>query len=1573
MKLAKRLPGNAAWMGLSLLLALLPLTARAISTTTVQGTLYRADGGIAEGTVLLSWPAFTTAANEAVAAGSKTIAIGSDGWVSVALASNYGATPDGTYYTAVLHLSDGSTSTEYWLVPTTATADIGGVRTQVVPAYVAARSVNKQYVDTAMAAYSAGLIPETGGTMSGPLTLNGDPVAAQQATTKHYVDQAVMSLLPLTGGTLTGPINLAGDPTTATQAATKHYVDTVVLPESRVTNLAADLAAKASLAGPNFTSPTATADPTAALGLATKQYVDAHAGADATKVPLAGGTMSGALNLNATPDYTSPSLQAATKQLVLNHGEISVTDYGAVGDGVTDNRAAFNAAVLAAKAGGKSLFVPAGNYFLSDAIDYRSVSMRGVPGLGGLGTFGSTLIGAACHDILATPESADTGISQVANDYWKISDLTVIVDASLDATAQFNSVVNTSGTTVTWVSGSKFACLINGPGTPTVRINGTTYNVSGATDTTITLATSAGTQTNATLWSAGTFVNRKRWALQRSAFANNPAAWTGQTLGATKSIGATTITLATAPTLNSSWGVAANGAVQIGSNVCNYYGIVGAVLQNVTCGMQGTTDVAGNSGDAVTPVNPWLYTDTADDLPGAEVGNVAFAYPQRDADHSLNNIAGTFHENIRVIAGNVVGNQANNTGGWFTQILPYAAHFKNLMARGTTFGFIEAQNAVDIDQQIRGQGTQDAAIFEGFEMHTPVPFVGVSGDFVSINNFQLYSGTYDGVKVPSRGLILLEPTDPNCSGCLFKNLPMGGWTIRNMYNEPGYTGTYYGPYAQIQGGTMQFHGGMMGSQPGPVIWDAVASETHSTSLTSGAVPAMIITGTGNKFHNAGMNTTAGEVVDNSQGGTEWDGIQYYGIKDVFQVPARFGPANRIDEAFLRTMSFGSDAYQSGHSLFVSPENLVNWLNVGTQYIVHDSTAPVTGQYLVLPAHPGVDLLGRINGYDAWRVGTTFPMGTGTIVIKARPKATTSGTLQVTANGVAIGSATCNLTVSIWNTCTVRYDSTTATPGGQVKLIGAWNGTDNAFSPATEIDVAYVAAVPDFNTVYATTANLTNVAATNATVSATPTTPTSVANKAYTDSTVLALFPAIPSTAINDSWPMHEGSGTTFAEASGLNSVTAVGGGSWGAVAGFTGSTYTFNGTTGYATAANQTTTNFDGTTPFSYSARIRPSALTTAVVVSSVDTASNSTGWQSYIDGSGYLYLSIINNAASNQLAVRTSTGGIAANSTSLVTVTYDGSRTPAGVKFYVNGAALSNFTVANTLTGSAANTKTLTIGAKPDGTTPFNGAIGDVVIYNTTLTAKQVAALYSGFISESQVTNLTNDLALKAPLISPSFTTPSLGAATATSINKLTLAPPATSATLSIADGQTLTTSGAYAAGLTFPGAYVYTLPAATGTLADLASTQTLTNKTLDGVSAATMAFVDPTSSIQTQLNGKAPLSSPSFTTQATAPKFIGVIASETDVTYSATPTFVATSNLNYISLTGNVTSSTLAAGANGQTINVVICQDSTGSRTFVWPSSVRGGGTIGSAASTCSSQRFTYVAALAKWVSAGAIQTGL
>lgn len=58
------------------------------------------------------------------------------------------------------------------------------------------------------------------------------------------------------------------------------------------------------------------------------------------------------------------------------------------------------------------------------------------------------------------------------------------------------------------------------------------------------------------------------------------------------------------------------------------------------------------------------------------------------------------------------------------------------------------------------------------------------------------------------------------------------------------------------------------------------------------------------------------------------------------------------------------------------------------------------------------------------------------------------------------------------------------------------------------------------------------------------------------------------------------------------------------------------------------------------------------------------------------------------------------------------------------------------------------------------------------------------------------------------------LGAITPTSVNKVTITAPATGATLTLADGSSLTTTGAFAGGLAYSGAYTLTIPA-TGTAA--------------------------------------------------------------------------------------------------------------------------------------------------------------
>jgi hypothetical protein len=192
--------------------------AQAPGTTAVTGTVYLANGQPGAGTLVLNWPTFTTAAGQLVVADSISATIPSDGLVSVNLAPNQGATPAGEYYTAIFYMSDGSTTTQYWVIPAASSATLGAVQARVMPAAQAVQAVSKAYVDQAIAELSQGGFPAAGGTLTGPLYLSGDPTQALQAADKRYVDALVSTALPLAGGVLTGPL-------TATQLGAAYQVD----------------------------------------------------------------------------------------------------------------------------------------------------------------------------------------------------------------------------------------------------------------------------------------------------------------------------------------------------------------------------------------------------------------------------------------------------------------------------------------------------------------------------------------------------------------------------------------------------------------------------------------------------------------------------------------------------------------------------------------------------------------------------------------------------------------------------------------------------------------------------------------------------------------------------------------------------------------------------------------------------------------------------------------------------------------------------------------------------------------------------------------------------------------------------------------------------------------------------------------------------------------------------------------------------------------------------------------------------------------------------------------------------
>ena len=100
--------------------------------TRVQDSLYLADGGKAQGSLNIAWPAFVTYDGYTVAKSSFNVKLVSGNLV-VDLVPTVGATPAGVSYTVTYNLSNSPSYTEYWMVPQTGPVTVAQVRVSPVP------------------------------------------------------------------------------------------------------------------------------------------------------------------------------------------------------------------------------------------------------------------------------------------------------------------------------------------------------------------------------------------------------------------------------------------------------------------------------------------------------------------------------------------------------------------------------------------------------------------------------------------------------------------------------------------------------------------------------------------------------------------------------------------------------------------------------------------------------------------------------------------------------------------------------------------------------------------------------------------------------------------------------------------------------------------------------------------------------------------------------------------------------------------------------------------------------------------------------------------------------------------------------------------------------------------------------------------------------------------------------------------------------------------------------------------------------------------------------------------------
>lgn len=212
------------------------------------------------------------------------------------------------------------------------------------------------------------------------------------------------------------------------------------------------------------------------------------------------------------------------------------------------------------------------------------------------------------------------------------------------------------------------------------------------------------------------------------------------------------------------------------------------------------------------------------------------------------------------------------------------------------------------------------------------------------------------------------------------------------------------------------------------------------------------------------------------------------------------------------------------------------------------------------------------------------------------------------------------------------------------------------------------------------------------------------------------------------WDMEAPSGSIIDSHASYNSTTQVYNND---PSGVIGAANNFPNLTGKAVFGNVLADLFDGTRPISVSFWYKPN---TTSGIHYIIGKQQGTGAYTGFTFQRYLFnritIEVANNAVSNLLRMYGSTSVTDTTRYYHVIVTYDGSKSPSGVKIYIDAVKDTLNTSANTLTGSAANTVNLEMASRNGSSTYANFRLDEVVLFDevlTTLDAHNLFALGDG------------------------------------------------------------------------------------------------------------------------------------------------------------------------------------------------------------------------------------------------------
>jgi hypothetical protein len=376
-------------------------------------------------------------------------------------------------------------------------------------------------------------------------------------------------------------------------------------------------------------------------------------------------------------------------------------------------------------------------------------------------------------------------------------------------------------------------------------------------------------------------------------------------------------------------------------------------------------------------------------------------------------------------------------------------------------------------------------------------------------------------------------------------------------------------------------------------------------------------------------------------------------------------------------------------------------------------------------------------------------------------------------------------------------------------------------------------------------------------------------------------------------------------------------------------------------------------------------------------------------DGSGNFAAGTItatltgNASTATALATGRTINGTTFDGTANITITASADTLTGSTLPALSGANLTSLNASNLSSGTVNHARLGSGGGgsskflREDNTWQTISGGGDALTSGTLAQfAPTTSALLAGVITDE-----TGSGALVFAT-SPTLVTPVLGVATATSINKVAITAPATSATLTIANGQTLTVNGsATITNGTHSGTNTgdqTTITGNAGTATALQTGRTINGTTFDGTANITVTAAAGTLTGSTLASGVTASSLTSFGTNPTlagatlsgavtgADQEVRAVTHRDTAYYASSPTISSgTLTLNYndgpvykVALNANITTlafSNLPASGVMASITIRFTADGT-LRTITWPASVRWGA-AGAPTMTGTSSKVDYV----------------